>query len=490
MLGTKPAYPSRGTLALTVALAVGAIWLVVYSQTRAFVWDEGFHLVAAERIAAGKIPYLDFCFPQTPLNAYLNAALLSLFGMHWQVTHLVAALFVAGSAALAAEFVVSHFPEPDWNIAGAVVVALSICFNRAVTQFGPVAQAYGICLFLSVAAFRATIAAANRSVLSWVAGLLAGCSAAASLLTAPVAPVLLLWLLVYGRSGTRVRRAAAFLFGALLPFLPVLWLYLKAPRQVFFNIVEYQALYRRANWPGATLQDLQVLSGWLLSTQALVLGGLAVAGLYQLLKSRDWEPAQRAEFWLAAWLAAALGLFIATAHPTFERYFVFLVPFVSILGAVGLYRIGTRLAGSQNYVWPAAIVGGLMVLSCGRAIFEDRDATDWYDYQKIAQKVGEVTPPGARFYADELVYFILRRPPPSGMEFSYSHNIQLSAQQEALLHVVSTAELKQQIKAGQFSTVENCKDDVIENYQLPALFPHREDVEDCSIFWGKVKASH
>src|ERR1035441_953555 len=48
--------------------------LAVYAQTLAFAWDEGFHLLAAQLIKAGKTPYLDFFFPQAPLNAYWNAA--------------------------------------------------------------------------------------------------------------------------------------------------------------------------------------------------------------------------------------------------------------------------------------------------------------------------------------------------------------------------------------------------------------------------------
>ena len=54
--------------------------LVVYARTAAFAWDEGFHLLTAQLIGAGKRPYLDFCFPQTPLNAYWNAGWMRVFG--------------------------------------------------------------------------------------------------------------------------------------------------------------------------------------------------------------------------------------------------------------------------------------------------------------------------------------------------------------------------------------------------------------------------
>ena len=76
-----------------------------------------------------------------------------------------------------------------------------------------------------------------------------------------------------------------------------------------------------------------------------------------------------------------------------------------------------------------------------------------------------------------------------GLEFSYTRNIQLPAACEKLLHVVSQAEFKKQIRAGRFATVQSCKDDLIDYYELASVFPHELDVEDCSIFWWKVKTA-
>ena len=66
--------------ALYAAFAILAAGAVVYSQTLAFHWDEGFHILTAYLIHLGKRPYLDFFFPQTPLNAYWNAVWLGIFG--------------------------------------------------------------------------------------------------------------------------------------------------------------------------------------------------------------------------------------------------------------------------------------------------------------------------------------------------------------------------------------------------------------------------
>src|SRR5579875_1969265 len=90
----------RAFLLLAAAALLITAGLLVYSETMAFVWDEGFHLVAAQLILAGKTPYIDFCFPQTPLNAYWNAGWMRVFGESWQVVHFFAALLTAGAAFL------------------------------------------------------------------------------------------------------------------------------------------------------------------------------------------------------------------------------------------------------------------------------------------------------------------------------------------------------------------------------------------------------
>ena len=134
------------------------------------------------------------------------------------------------------------------------------------------------------------------------------------------------------------------------------------------------------------------------------------------------------------------------------------------------------------------VVCGLMLLSSAKDLFDDRDSTRWSHYEEIAAKVKEVTPADGLIYADEQVYFLLHRKPPSAMEFSYSHKLDLPPKQEALYHIVSESELNEQVRQGRFATVESCKDERIEEMKLAELFPHQQDIRDCSIFWGKVKA--
>ncbi len=477
---------------LTLALVAGALTvaLLLYSQTMAFVWDEGFHLLAAQLIDNGKTPYIDFCFPQTPLNAYWNAFWMHIFGQGWRVTHVAAALELAGAVWLMADFVLLRFPVRLWQLPCALTTLSLIGLNNVFVQFGPIGQSYALALFLSVAAFRMTTIAVRRSSAVWAfcSGLLASGAAASTLLSAPVVPVLLVWMFLFDVFGKRLLKTAAFLTGCTLPFLPVAALFVKAPAQTLFNVFQYQAIFRRVKWAGATSHDVDVLGAWLESAPALLLGSLAIAGFIYLRKSQMWDRQRRSEFYLSGALGAALVAYIATAHPTFQRYFIVAIPFWAVLAAVGLYAVGSRLMGALHPAGPAVVVCGLMLLSSAKDLFDDRDSTRWSHYEEIAAKVKEVTPAGGLIYADEQVYFLLHRKPPPAMEFSYSHKLDLPPKQEALYHIVSESELNEQVRQGRFATVESCKDERIEEMKLAELFPHQQDIRDCSIFWGKVKA--
>src|ERR1700686_2882628 len=177
--------------------------LLLYSQTLAFAWDEGFHLESAQLIALGRRPYLDFCLAQTPLNAYWNSLWLRLFHNSWHAVHAVAALLTTAAVILAADFLRTRFRIPGWKLASVLVVLSLAGGNQMVVEFGVVGQAYGLALFLIVAAFRSAVLAVERgsALLSGLAGFLSAAAAGSTLLTAPVAPVLLLWILFYSRPG-------------------------------------------------------------------------------------------------------------------------------------------------------------------------------------------------------------------------------------------------------------------------------------------------
>ena len=477
----------RSWILLCAFLAVIALALTVYSETIAFVWDEGFHLVAAQLIAAGKTPYIDFAFPQTLLNAYLNAFVIRLFGDNWHAIHAFDVCYVIAAMCLTADYLMRRFPERRWRLACAIAAASLYALHTVVIGFSPIAQAYALGTLLCVAAFRVACITIHRASVwpAFLAALLSGAAAGSTLLCAPVILVLLIWIISQNQAGSRPAKLLAFVVGAFLPFTPEFLLLLRAPRQTFFNVVQYQALFRRVNWGDAGAHDFDVFMDWTVSGCTLLLGLLAAIGVVYLVKTRNWDRDVKREFYLAAWNAFALALYIATAHPTFGRYFVFAIPFMAILAAVGFYYVGSRLVGADRPRWPLGILLFVLVTGATKYVFDDRDSTTWHDLEKISAKVAEVTPRNGEILADEMVYFILHRTPPSGMEFSYSHKLQLPPAQEALYHIVSEGELKKQIAGGRFDTVESCKDEVMDEWNLNEIFPHKQDFDDCTVFWRK-----
>ncbi|MFX7140432.1 hypothetical protein ABTH88_21110, partial [Acinetobacter baumannii] len=65
---------------------------------------------------------------------------------------------------------------------------------------------------------------------------------------------------------------------------------------------------------------------------------------------------------------------------------------------------------------PVFLLGAITGLGLARQLYIDRDSFTWGDMEEIARKVDSVTPPGAALLADEGVYMLLRRTPPSGLE--------------------------------------------------------------------------
>ena len=477
---------SRDHTDTTLYATLGAIFagLFIYSQTRAFVWDEGFHLLAARLIREGRRPYLDFCFPQTPLNAYINAAWMSIFGETWRSTHVLATMWLCGAIFLTVDFVDRRFPVAAWRLPAAVFTAVLIVSAYDIAAFGTVAQAYAICLFLTVASFRLAAAAVRRSNLALIAaaGFCAGASAACSMLTAAAIPVILAWC-VLRSEGARWKTGASFVTAAVIPWAPVVWLFTQGPRQVFFNVIQYQALYRRVNWGEATPHDLQVFLGVSESPPALMLILLGAAGLAFVARKSGWDRSLRSEIYLSCAIAVAIAAELWTAHPTFERYFLLTVPFLAIPAAVGMFVVGSKLYRADR-PWPSvALACALGVLGLATQFYEDRDSLKWRQMQQVADKVAEVTPAGASLYADEITYFLTHRAPPPGMEFSYGHKLNLPAAQEAMFHLLPEAKLDEMVARKTFATAESCDDDDMERLKLESLYAEQASVATCKVFW-------
>ena len=457
--------------------------LVWYSQTYAFTWDEGFHLLAAQLIAHGKKPYLDFAFAQTPLNAYWNAFLIRIFGESWRAIQAVDALTTTAAVIVAADFLRTRFKE--WGAASLAAVVVLAGANNKTVIFGTIGQAYAVGLLLVVLAFRLTVAAVDRDrkMFAGLAGLFAGAAAGSTLLTGLVAPTLLVWMVFCSPRGKRLPRAAAFVAGAAVALLPLFLLFAQSPGRVIFDVFRYHMFYRRSDWPGATRHDLEMFAAWIDSPQALVLGILAAAGLWFITRRSGWDLARRREFYLCCWLSLAIALYVSTAHPTFTQYYLFAIPFLAILSAVGLFAASAQL-GMKRPLWPTLSICLLVCLGLAKEIYERRDDRSWQDMETIARKVVEVTSAGASLSADEHIYFLTHRTPPLGNEYISSHKLRLPPALSEFVHIVPQPEIDRRIAAGDYATVQTCEDDDwIKERKLAELYRQKAELAECAVFW-------
>ena len=461
--------------------------LVVYAQTLAFTDDEGFHLMAAQLIKAGLRPYLDFCFPQTPLNAYWNAFWMRVFGESWRTAHALATLETWAAVVLAAQFVLRRLPERAWRVPGAIAATIMIGCSTNLVEFGPLAQAYGLCLFTMVCAFRLTVASVERPRwwLAAAAGAFAGAGAASSLFAVPVAPLLVVWIWRCNRAGSRWTKATAFVAGAAVPFLPVLGLFIQSPWVVWFNVVRYHFYYRGVYWPDPLAHDLQTVTGWIIDPQSLLLGLLAIFGVIYIARVSAWSRERRIEFYLCGWLALGIGAEMVFAHPTFPRYFCLLAPFVGILAVPGLYVIGSRVLRPERPLWPVLIISVVTAGALARNLYDSStDTHNWTEYEDIAKKLMEVTPPGKQMFAEEEFYFLTKRRPPFGLEFQYSQKLDLPPERRAALHITTQSELKKHLAAGVFWSAATCDENMITDFDLDTTFQNKVKVHDCPVYWN------
>jgi 4-amino-4-deoxy-L-arabinose transferase-like glycosyltransferase len=458
---------------------------LVYSQTVAFHWDEGFHLLAARLINAGKTPYIDFIFPQAPLNAYWNALWMRVFGENWRVPHVAASLLAVVAFALAARFILDRFPDARWRFPGAIATLLLFGLNFLVVQYAPIAQSYAFSMCMMSAAFLTSTAAVERRGLGMaaIAGFFAGAAVCSTMLAAAAGPVFLLWILVYNQTGSRISKFLGFALGSGLAFSPIIRLLIRAPQQTWFNLVQYHVIYRRVEWPGATVHDIDVLTSWIGRSQGLIIVVLILAAIF-FLWDREWERKDRAPFYLCIGIVIAVGLQNGVAHPTFPQYFLPMAPALAILSVLGLYATAQRLAMLHRPGKLIAVLGVIFLLGALRGVFDDRDDFTWPKVEKSARKVELVTPKEAPLMASEPIYFLTRRPIPEGMEFAFAHKLDLGKQRNSLLHIVPRAELERRISAGQYPTDAVCDDnDEVDRVDNLDIYQQKADMGECTIFW-------
>ncbi len=377
-----------------VVLAAVSTLLVAWSVTHAYVGDESFHLLAAKLIAAGRKPYVDFFYQHPPLFAYIMAAILRIAGVSWRTVHVFSALCTIGCILFAIAFgrrIYADTKERWWN--AALVTAL-IGANAYVLMFATTGFPFGFCLLCVTASLYWS--QSHTSVGLFLCGLLAAAAAAASLLVAPIIPVLLIWIWLRERT-----RFLWLMLGVSAGFLPLFAFLLAAPAQTIRDVIGFHLIDRPSfGWRF----NLGEVARWLLPTQGSILTVVAVASL----RARK-ESAIR----LCALIALVLGVVLLVIKTTASFYFVVLTPFLSILAASWLTDAMARNREGGDLLSGAIIVLyliGLMVIGRFRGI-----EAPYREVRQLARAI-EACAPSGNFYANQATYFEAPTLPPAHME--------------------------------------------------------------------------
>lgn len=477
-----------GLFILIAALLALAALLIGISQSAVAFGDEGFHLVASQLINQGKRPYLDFFYQHTPLYIYTNALWMRCFGDTWRSVHLFSALLTIASAGMIAGYVYSRVPAPSrfmWATAAAIFFAT----NVMVTQYTLLGMPAALCMCLVVAAFLVTVSAHDRPHRAFWVGMLSGAGIGVSLLTGPVAPVLLAWLLWHAEPQRRWKTFFMFAAGALISALPLIWLFVQAPFQMAFDTVAYQLWWRPTGLIQPNQPFIRIAAGVLNSTQGLVLVLLSLVGVaYWLSTIRRESSRLNSELRLCMILAAILTAYVGLAPgPIFAQYFLNVIPFAAILATVGVLALGTRIAPGIHSVWLVGIIVGIFLLAGLRSTRDHirRPEKTWTEAENVAAFINEVTPPDSPFYtSDGTIYFAARRIPPTGFENNYAFRLELPPAKQKLLRVVNHGQIYASVAEGKFGSAIAWSAKEAESLNLDTYFTERREFPGHYVYWG------
>lgn len=483
----------------------GSLWLViisqmvilmVVSQTGIIVGDEGLYLLAAQLVNAGKTPYIDFFYQHTPLYLYVFALWMRLFGESWRSAHLLAAILMGISIILVGNMVVSRLR----SLGGYQVFALTTVWFMGcgiiTLLYGTMALPYSMAICLIVIAFLLTLKVVNHSCagLPIVAGLCASAAAMSTLLAMPACIVLMLWMVRYSCPGVRLRRWLQFCSGAAIPLLLLLWLAIQGPRQVLFDLVEYQLFYRRTGAGWTDIQtirwDIKVLISWFQSTQAMILCLLSLLGMLFLGEFGGQNEYIRREFTLCGWLIFSLGLFASIAFPTFQQYYIFTVPFLSILASIGAYAISSRILPRFPkillvLVFIVIFTFDSIYMAHQYSLFGKYMIGDWKKVEDIADAVSNVANRGRPVYASEAVYFAGQIMPEVGLENSFTALLPSNVANIPQLHIISQSKIDDLLRLGYYGVIVIDNDDErVFSLGLDRLYRFREELHGKLIFWN------
>ena len=214
----------RGSIAFLASHSRDHCFALLYAVTRAFVWDEGYHLIAAQKFRVASCLISISVSRKHPSTPFSMPRILKLFGQHWRPVHVGATLVLDGLHAAHRAVHVHALSRPP--LASCLAHCCrgfrrsersrhSIRHHRAGLWHLPLLHRGGLSRSSHYARARQYSATAS-SVACWPASPpVPRCS------PRPSCQFCSIWIWLYDRVGLPWRKALAFIAGIGIAFLPV-----------------------------------------------------------------------------------------------------------------------------------------------------------------------------------------------------------------------------------------------------------------------------
>ncbi len=487
-----PSFGRRLNIGLSASLAVVFALAILISQWP-LAFGDTYHVLAAQMVAAGRKPYVDFFLQQTPLYPLICGAWMRIFGSSWHAANLLSALLICGSAAITALIARRAYSESQWGTKGAIVAVLLFGLNLQVAHAGDDAQPYALCMFFCLLAWLAALHTNPTPARTFLTGLAAGAAVNTSLLAAPLFLIVTGWSVFQADGLDRVRRLLVLGSGSAVASIPLAYLAILAPTQAWFDIVEFQLFHRTVGiWQTENISshNLHEILNWMGSIQGAVMVGLCLAGSLSLFASKARGSTQHS-FRYATSIAVLWALCLTLLRPTFRIYYILVVPYVSLLASAGLCGLAARVKSPR---WSSRVIAGTMALyALGLAIplvasVLSRRPSSWAHSEEVARILNAQIGRNEPVYADdESIYVAARRLPPRGLENSFGATVRLPAARDyARAGLVPPERNEAQLRAGKFAAVVLTKPDDdarIEAIKSAGLYSRSAETERYVIFW-------
>ncbi len=316
-------------LILILALQLAAALIFVFYRT--VDADEGFYLAAAQRVADGMMPYVDFFFPQAPLMP------LTFFGLsNWGVNSLLLLRVLAALAGVVSTYVMYRLVKRELQDGGtAVVAAFLMAFGGLFLTWHSTFKPYAFVDLALLASFYYLLQSGSDEKLDGKAILLSWLMLGIAINFRSIFVVLLpiyVYSLVLSARRAKVGNLQAFKYaalGLLIPTLPAFYLFVSAPNEFLFNNLGFH-LEREPIEPlsALLLHKATVFGKFLALPQTILLLGAAAAS-YFLIKYRhvaSWKIQKP-----AALFAVVITFAYLMPTPVHMQYFQQATPYLILL---------------------------------------------------------------------------------------------------------------------------------------------------------------